>query len=148
MITVQKIDTQSKTQVRRFVDIPFRLYAGHPQWVPPLLIDVRTMLNRQKHPFYEHSAADFFVAVRDGRDVGRVAALENTRFNATHGTRQAQFYLFECEDDPDAAAALFDRVFEWARGRVGAGSTTWSAPRDLACSMATACWWRGTNTGR
>jgi hypothetical protein len=117
MITVQEIDTQSKAQVRRFVDIPFRLYAGHPQWVPPLLMDVRTMLNRQKHPFYEHSAADFFVAVRDGRDVGRIAALENTRFNATHGTRQAQFYLFECEDDPEAAAALFDRVFEWARGR-------------------------------
>ena len=117
MITIQKIDTQSKTQVRRFIDIPFRLYAGHPQWVPPLLMDVRTMLNRQKHPFYEHSAADFFVAMRDGRDVGRVAALENTRFNGTHDTRQAQFYLFECEDDPEAAAALFDRVFEWARGR-------------------------------
>jgi hypothetical protein len=117
MITVQEIDTQSKAQVRRFTDIPFRLYAGHPQWVPPLLMDVRTMLNRQKHPFYEHSAADFFVAVRDGRDVGRIAALENTRFNGTHGTRQAQFYLFECEDDPEAAAALFDRVFEWARGR-------------------------------
>jgi len=117
MITVQKIDTQSKAQVRRFTDIPFRLYTGHPQWVPPLLMDVRTMLNRQKHPFYEHSAADFFVAVRDGRDVGRIAALENTRFNATHGTRQAQFYLFECEDDQEAAAALFDRVFEWARGR-------------------------------
>jgi len=83
MITVQKIDTQSKAQVRRFTDIPFRLYTGHPQWVPPLLMDVRTMLNRQKHPFYEHSAADFFVAVRDGRDVGRIAALENTRFNAT-----------------------------------------------------------------
>jgi len=117
VITIQKIDTQSRAQVRRFTDIPFRLYAGHPQWVPPLLMDVRTMLNRQKHPFYEHSAADFFVAVRDGRDVGRIAALENTRFNATHGTRQAQFYLFECEDDQEAAAALFDRVFEWARGR-------------------------------
>ena len=117
MITIQEIDTQSKAQVRRFTDIPFRLYAVHPQWVPPLLMDVRTMLNRQKHPFYEHSAADFFVAVRDGRDVGRIAALENTRFNATHGTRQAQFYLFECEDDQEAAAALFDRVFEWARGR-------------------------------
>jgi len=117
VITIQEIDTQSKAQVRRFTDIPFRLYTGHPQWVPPLLMDVRTMLNRQKHPFYEHSAADFFVAVRDGRDVGRIAALENTRFNATHGTRQAQFYLFECEDDQEAAAALFDRVFEWARGR-------------------------------
>jgi GNAT superfamily N-acetyltransferase len=74
-------------------------------------------LNRQKHPFYEHSAADFFIAVRDGRDVGRIAALENRRFNEYHGTQQAQFYLFECEDDQEVATALFERVFEWAQER-------------------------------
>ena len=117
MITIQQIDTQSKAQVRRFVNIPFRLYAGHPQWVPPLLIDAQVQLNRRKHPFYEHSTADFFVATRDGRDVGRIGALENRRFNDYHSTRQAQFYLFECEDDQEAANALFERVFEWARGR-------------------------------
>lgn len=117
MITVQKIDTQSKAQVRRFLRIPFRLYAGHPQWVPPLLTDARTQLNREKHPFYEHSDADFFIASRDGKDVGRIAALENRRFNEYHDTKQAQFYLFECEDDPEAATALFERVFEWAQER-------------------------------
>jgi hypothetical protein len=117
MITAEKIDTQSKAQVRRFLHIPFRIYAGHPQWVPPLLMDARTQLDRHKHPFYEHSSADFFIAVRDGRDVGRIAALENRRFNEYHGARQAQFYLFECEDDQEAAAALFERVFGWARER-------------------------------
>jgi len=117
MLTVEQVDTHSKAQVRRFINIPYRLYANHPQWVPPLLIDARTMLNRQKHPFYEHSDADFFIAVRDGRDVGRVAALENARYNAYHGTRQAQFYLFDCEDDQEVADALFERVFEWARAR-------------------------------
>ncbi len=117
MINIRQIDTQSKAQVRRFLRIPFRLYAGHPQWVPPLLTDVRTQLDRQKHPFYEHSDADFFIAVRNGRDVGRIAALENRRFNEYHGTRQAQFYLFECEDDQEAVTALFERVFEWAQDR-------------------------------
>jgi hypothetical protein len=117
MITAEKIDTQSKAQVRRFLHIPFRIYAGHPQWVPPLLMDARTQLDRRKHPFYEHSSADFFIAARDGRDVGRIAALENRRFNETHGARQAQFYLFECEDDQEAATALFERVFEWTRER-------------------------------
>ena len=117
MVTIEKLDTQSPQQVRRFLNVPFRLYANHPHWVPPLLTDVRTMLNRQKHPFYEHSDADFFVAVRDGRDVGRIGALENRRFNETHGTHQAQFYLFECEDDQEAATALFERAFEWARER-------------------------------
>lgn len=117
MLTIQQVDTESKAQVRRFVDIPYRLYAGHPQWVPPLRIDAETFLNRRKHPFFEHSEADFFIATRDGRDVGRLAVLENRRFNAYHGTRQAQFYLFECEDDAEAAKGLFERAFEWARSR-------------------------------
>jgi hypothetical protein len=117
MLTVVKIDTRSKPQVRRFVNLSFGLYENHPQWVPPLLGDVRLMLNRDKHPFYEHSQAEFFIAVRDGRDVGRIAALENQRYNEYHGKRQAQFYLFDCADDGEAATALFERVFEWARAR-------------------------------
>jgi hypothetical protein len=117
MLTVRKIDTRSKAQVRRFVNLPFRLYAGHPLWVPPLRMDIELMLNRQKHPFYEHSDADFFIAARDGRNVGRVAALENRRFNDHHKTRQAQFYLFECENDPETMGALFEQIFAWARAR-------------------------------
>jgi GNAT superfamily N-acetyltransferase len=117
MITVEKVDTTSKAQVQRFVNIPYRLYAGHPQWVPPLLIDAKLHLNRQKHPFYEHSDADFFIAVRDGRDVGRITALENRRYNEYHNKRQAQFYLFECEDDQEIATVLFEHVFEWSRAR-------------------------------
>lgn len=117
MLAIEKIDTHSKPHVNRFVRIPYRLYANHPQWVPPLLSDAELMLNREKHPFYEHSDGDFFIAVRDGRDVGRVAVLENRRFNEYHKTHQAQFYFFDCEDDQEAANALFERVFEWARGR-------------------------------
>lgn len=117
MVKVEKIDTNSKALVRRFVAIPYRLYAGHPQWVPPLYIDAEMQLDRKKHPFYEHSDADFFIATRDGHDVGRIAALENRRFNDYHGTRQAQFYLFDCEDDEEAAQALFERVFDWAHQR-------------------------------
>ena len=117
MLTVEKIDTDDKAQVGRFVRIPYRLYENHPQWVPPLFIDAETQLNRRKHPFYEHSDADFFIAVRDGRDIGRIAALENRRFNDYHGTRQSQFYLFDCEDDAEAARLLFEHVFEWAKNR-------------------------------
>jgi hypothetical protein len=117
MLSIEKVDTQNKALVSRFVKIPYRLYANCPQWVPPLLTDAKTQLNRKKHPFYEHSDADFFIAVRDGRDVGRIGALENKPFNAYHHTKQAQFYLFECEDDPEAAAALFEQAENWARSR-------------------------------
>ncbi len=117
MLTVEKLDTRNKGQVRRFVAIPYRLYKNHPQWVPPLIGDVEIQLDRVKHPFYEHSDADFFIVRRDGRDVGRVAALENKPFNAYHHTRQAQFYLFDCEDDQQAATELLNCVFDWARAR-------------------------------
>ncbi|CAG0929480.1 Protein YghO [Thermoflexales bacterium] len=117
MLTVEQVNLQDKQHRRRFIDLPYRLYKRHPQWVPPLRMDVELMLNKQKHPFYEHSDADFFIAGRDGRDVGRIAALVNTRFNAYHHTQQAQFYLFECEEDQAAANALFEQVFAWARAR-------------------------------
>ena len=117
MLTIEKVDTDNKAQVRRFIRLPYQMYANCAQWVPPLLIDQEVYLNRKKHPFYEHSTADFFIAVRDGKDVGRITALENTRFNAYHKTKQAQFYHFECPDDQEVANALFEQVFEWARGR-------------------------------
>lgn len=117
MLTVEHLDLHRQQHIRRFVDIPYRLYRRHPQWVPPLRTDVELMLNPHKHPFYEHSTAEFFIAARDGRDVGRIAALVNNRFNQHHQTQQAQFYLFECEDDQEAAHALFEQVFAWARAR-------------------------------
>jgi hypothetical protein len=117
MLNVEKIDTNNKALVRRFVRIPYRLYEKHPQWVPPIMVEAETQLDKKKHPFYEHSDADFFIASKDGRDVGRIAALENKRFNQYHKTKQAQFYLFECEDDQEVANALFERVFDWTKGR-------------------------------
>ena len=117
MISIEKIDTTSRSQANRFVKFPFRLYDGHPQWVPPILADARLFLNRDKHPFYEHSDADFFVAVQDGEIVGRIGAMENRRFNDYHDVRKAQFYLFDCVEDQAVADALFERTFEWARDR-------------------------------
>lgn len=117
MVHVEQVDTADRRQVARFIKLPFRLYQGCAQWVPPIGSDVALMLNRQKHPFYEHSTADFFIARRNGRDVGRIAALENVNFNRYHQARMAQFYLFECEDDLEAATALFTAVCDWARAR-------------------------------
>ncbi len=116
-LIIEKVNTNDKAQVRRFVTLPYRLYRHHPQWVPPLRQDIALMLDRQKHPFYEHSDADFFVALRDGQVVGRVAAIENRPYNAYHQVRQAQFYLFDCEDDLEIATALFEHAFAWAKAR-------------------------------
>jgi hypothetical protein len=117
MLRIEKVDTGSARQVRRFVDFPYRLYKGHAQWVPPLRMDVQLQLNRSKHPFFKHSDADFFTAVRDDIVVGRIAAIENKRFNEYQNKKQAQFYFFDCENDPEAARLLFETAFDWARQR-------------------------------
>ncbi len=129
MLTIERVDPENKSQVDRFIKIPFRLYHDSPQFVPPLISDIKTMLNPHKHPFYEHSQAEFYIAVRDGRDVGRMGVLHNHHFCDYHGTPQAHFTLFDCEDDLEAARALFERAFEWARAR---GLTHMVGPRGLS----------------
>jgi GNAT superfamily N-acetyltransferase len=117
MLAVRHIDTRAAADRRRFLRFPHALYRGHPLWVPPIRPDAELQLNRDKHPFYEHSDAEFFIAERDGEVVGRIAALENRPYNAYHQSRAAQFYLFDCIDDRSVATALFERVFEWAGAR-------------------------------
>ena len=117
MLTIQKVDIKNKSQVQRFVHLPFQFYTNCPQWVPPLLLDITKALDPEKHPFYEHSVGEFYLAVRDGKDVGRIAVFVNHAFNQYHDVKKAQFYYFECEDNQETANALFERAFEWARQR-------------------------------
>ena len=117
MLSIEKIDTENKSQVKRFVEFYYDLYQGCPQWVPPLFMDAYIPLNRKKHPFFEHSDADFFLAVRDGKLVGRICAGENKLFNEYHHTRKAQFYFFDTINDLEVAKALFEAAFDWARQR-------------------------------
>jgi GNAT superfamily N-acetyltransferase len=129
MLSIEKIDTENKSQVKRFVEFYYDLYKGCPQWVPPLFVDAYLPLNRKKHPFFEHSDADFFLAVRDGKVVGRICAGENKPFNEYHKTRKAQFYFFDAIDDLEVAKALFETAFDWARQR---GLDTMIGPKGLS----------------
>jgi hypothetical protein len=117
MVSIEKVDTSNKSQVKRFVMYPYRLYKDCKQWVPPLFVDAYLPLNRKKHPFFEHSDADFFLATRGGQVVGRIAALENKRFNDYHKVKDGEFYYFESIDDQEVANALFQAVFDWAKAR-------------------------------
>jgi GNAT superfamily N-acetyltransferase len=103
-------------ELRQFLQLPWRLYAGDPCWVPPLRKQVRAYLDR-RHPFYADEAADreVFLARRGSRVVGRVVAILNRAHNAFHGDRWGFFGFFECEDDRGAAAALIDAAAEWTR---------------------------------
>jgi hypothetical protein len=112
-----------------FLCLPFSIYKDIPQWVPPLQMDERRRLNPKQFPFYRHSDAAFFLAyeqsnpgrrnpVEEGtRPIGRLALLDNHRYNEFNRSKTAFFYLFECENNKEAATALFDAGFDWARSR-------------------------------
>ena len=129
MLAIEQIDTENKSQVKRFVQFYYDLYKDCPEWVPPIFADAYLPLNRKKHPFFEHSDADFFIAVDDGKVVGRICAADNKPFNQYHNTRKAHFYAFDSVNDQQVANALFNAVFEWSRGR---GLDTVIGPKGLS----------------
>jgi hypothetical protein len=112
-----QVDTSSRSQVRQFLRLPFELYRDVPQWVPPLATDAARMLDRRRHAFYRHSDAAFLLAIDARHPIGRLAVLDNARYNTFNHEHAAFFYLFECVDDRAVAQALFDAGFAWARSR-------------------------------
>src|SRR5512147_1720616 len=116
-MNVIQIDLNNKKQVDDFLRLPFSIYKGIPQWVPPLQMDERLRLSPKQFPFYQHSQAAFFLAYEGTHPVGRLAVLDNRRYNEFNKTLAAFFYLFECENNPEAATGLFHCAFEWARSR-------------------------------
>lgn len=117
MIQIRKIDTGNRKDVSAFIQFQFDLYKNDPNWVPPFRNDVAMMMNRKKHPFYEYGEADFFLAYRAGRIVGRIAALINPHFNDYQKKKVLSFCLFDAIYDPDVTAALFDAAIGWGRER-------------------------------
>ena len=85
--------------------------------MPPLRIAVRDALDAKRNPFYRDAARQLFLALRDGKPVGRIAAVENRAHNTFHNDRVGFFGFFECRDDPEAAAPLFAAAEAWLRAR-------------------------------
>jgi len=63
---VSVVPVHSNRDLRRFIDLPYRLHARDPLWVPPLRRDVKLLLSRTKNPFFEHAEAEYFLAERSG----------------------------------------------------------------------------------
>lgn len=116
-VTVREIDACHRRDVAKFIDLPFRLYREVPQWTPPLRTEMRERMNARQNPFFEHSAAGFFLAEKAGRVVGRVAVLRQRFYNETHQNDTGFFYWFESEEDQAVTDSLFEAAEAWARDR-------------------------------
>jgi len=112
---VIEITGENRDQIKDFLSLPHRLYANYAHWVPPLASGARSWFDRARNPYYRHSQAAFFLAVDDsGTALGRLAVLDNRLYNNHQNASTAFFHLFECENDPEVANALFEAASHWA----------------------------------
>jgi GNAT superfamily N-acetyltransferase len=103
--------------LKAFIELPFRLHANHPLWVPPLRIERRLFLNRRMNAFFSHGEAEYFLARRAGRVVGRISAHVNHAFNDHQRKNWGWFGFLEFEDDQEVLDGLLQAAATWLRAR-------------------------------
>lgn len=128
-MVVNILEVKSKSELRRFIKFSWKVYEGDSNWVPPLIVDLKTKLNPQKNPFFEHSRARLFIAEKDGRIAGRIAAVINGNHNRTHNETTGFFGFFECIRDSETAAKLFDTAADYLRAE---GMTVMRGPANFS----------------
>jgi hypothetical protein len=113
------VPIRSSRDLRRFIDLPWHIYSRqtHPQWVPPLRLAVRDALDTRANPFYKTADRQLFLALRNGKVVGRIAAIENRAHNQFHGDRVGFFGFFEATEDQEVANGLLGAASDWIRAR-------------------------------
>jgi hypothetical protein len=97
----------------QFIDLPWRIYADHANWVPPLKTEIRRLLDTTQHPFWMFSERALFLARRGNEVVGRIAAIVDGNHNQFHNQRMGIWGFFECVEDEEVAHALFAEAEEW-----------------------------------
>ena len=115
MSEIEISEASSRRDRDAFIRFQWRIYPNDPVWVPPLIIERKTFLDRHRHPFYEHGDAALFLARRNGEIVGRIMASDDPNYNSLHQANIGCFGLFECIDDRNVAAALFEAAAGWLR---------------------------------
>jgi GNAT superfamily N-acetyltransferase len=116
-MTVEIRPVTTRRELRTFIKLPWRLYRDEPNWVAPLVMDLKNRLDKDRNPFFKHAEAQYFLAYRDERPVGRISAHVDHAFNGFQENDWGLFGFFECEDDAEAARALIEAAERWLRER-------------------------------
>ncbi|MDA3814412.1 MAG: GNAT family N-acetyltransferase [Candidatus Cloacimonetes bacterium] len=116
---IKIIEVKTKKDLLHFIKFPFKLYKNDPNWVAPLISEQKKFLDPKFNPYFEHSVAQYFLAFKDNKIVGRISAQTNEMHNKTHEDKVGFFGFFECIDDQKVADALFEAARNWlfAKGK-------------------------------
>jgi GNAT superfamily N-acetyltransferase len=114
-ILVKKVNTRKER--KKFVYFPWKVYKNYPHWVPPLVMDFKEKIDKKKNPFFEHADMELFLAYRDDKITGRIAAILDRNHNSYHDEKVVFFGLYESYHDLETAQALLKKVEEWGKER-------------------------------
>jgi GNAT superfamily N-acetyltransferase len=113
-----EIKTVSRNkELKTFIKFPWQIYKNDSSWVPPLIMDRKKLLDRDHNPFFQHAEMDLFLAYRDGKLVGRNAAIINHNHNKFHNDKTGFFGFFESVDDEEVSTKLMDHAAAWLKER-------------------------------
>lgn len=129
MSNVEVKPISSEKELGFFIDFPHDLYRDDKNYVPELFIAQRDLLTPGKHPFHEHSQLQTFLARRDGKVVGRIAAIWNNNHNAFNKANDGFFGFFECINDIEVAASLMGKAEAWLKSK---GASTIIGPVNFS----------------
>jgi hypothetical protein len=107
----------SKKEIMQFIKMPWQIYKDDPNWVPPLIMDRKKLLDKKHNPFFSHAEMEMFLAFRDGKICGRIAAITNENHNKFQEDNMGFFGFFESENDPEVAKALLDTAKNWVKNK-------------------------------
>ncbi len=108
-------EVTSKKELKAFINLPYRLYKDHPYYVPPLSFDEEGTLRKDKNPAFDYCEAKYFLAYKDGKVVGRVAAILNHAFIEKWKNKYMRFGWIDFEEDIEIPKALLAEVEKWAK---------------------------------
>jgi hypothetical protein len=117
MSGVEIIPVRKHSELKAFIDLPWRIYGDDPNWIPPIKSTVARLLDPRKHPFWRLSERELFLAKRDREIVGRIAAIVDDSYNRYRHEKMGVWGFFECIQDPEPAMALFGAAEQWIRNR-------------------------------
>src|SRR5436305_5099289 len=114
--TVEVTPVRGTGDLRAFVALPFDLHRGTP-WIPPLQLERYAFLIRKLNPYFKHGVAEYFLARREGRVVGRITAQIDRAFNDFHQTDWGMFGFLDFENDHQIVRGLLDTAAGWLAER-------------------------------
>lgn len=114
-IRIEKVST--KKDIKKFIFFPWQVYKDDSNWIPPLVMDFKEKINPKKNPFFENAGMDLFLAYKEDKVTGRIAAILDKNHNSFHNEKVVFFGLYESFNDLETARALLDKVIEWGKER-------------------------------